>query len=503
MNSAEIVRIERGRYHDSVTLLRASAAARELDGVETAIAAMGTELNRDLLVDAGFALDGEATPDDLVMAVRATDEAIAQQAVDAVEQVLAERPRPGSGGDGDGMGRGVVPHTVEAAAALAPDAGIVVVSVPGSSAYVEAAAAVRSGRHVMVFSDGVDVDAEVALKREAAGAGVLVMGPDCGTVIIGGVGLGFANRVVPGPVGIVAASGTGAQQLCGLLDGARIGVRHVLGVGGRDVSAAVGGASTLAALAALDDDPAVEVIAVVSKPPDRAVARTIEQAARSCRTPVVLGLVGHGRSTVTTAAADVAGVLGRPFEPPDTWAPLSGSAGRPRHGPLLGLFSGGTDCFEAIAVLEPLVGAVRSNVHHDPGRRIGPDEDAGGTNVLLDLGDDELTVGRPHPMIDPGAVVERVARAAADPDGPGVVLLDVVLGLGAHPDPGAVLAPAIAAAGRAGVAAVVTLVGTGGDPQGLDRQAEVLASAGAQVHRSNARAAGQAAVLARSVGTRL
>jgi FdrA protein len=493
----ELVRVERGRYHDSVTLLRTSAEARAVDGVETAIVAMGTDLNLGLLAEAGFGIEGEATPDDLVIAVRAAGEAAVQAAVDTVEHVLTER-RAAAGDPAE-----VAPHTVEAAAARTPEAGIVVVSVPGPHAYVEAAAAVRSGRHVMVFSDGVDVDAEVALKREAARAGVLVMGPDCGTTIVGGVGLGFANRVVPGPVGIVAASGTGAQQLCGLLDGARIGVRHVLGVGGRDLSAAVGGMSTLAALAALDDDPAVEVIAVVSKPPDAGVAEQVQRAAAACRTPVVLGLVGAGRSTVTTTAAEVAGRLGVPFDPPDTWAPLAAAATRPRPGPLLGLFSGGTSCLEAVAVLEPLVGAVRSNVHHDGGRRIGPHDDPAGTHVLLDLGDDELTAGRPHPMIDPGPVVERITRAAADPDGPGVLLVDVVLGLGAHPDPAAVLGPAIAAAGRAGVAAVVTLVGTGADPQGLDHQAQALAGAGAQVHRSNARAAGQAAVLATAIGSRL
>jgi len=499
---SELVRVERGRYHDSVTLLRASAEARAVHGVATAIVAMGTEMNLGLLAEAGFGLDGEATPDDLVIAVRAADDPATQDAVHVVERVLTERRVSSEAGDGGGWAP-VPPHTVEAAVALVPEARIVVVSVPGPNAYVEAAAAVRSGRHVMVFSDGVDLDAEVALKQEAARAGVLVMGPDCGTTIVGGVGLGFANRVVPGPVGIVAASGTGAQQLCGLLDGAWIGVRHVLGVGGRDLSAAVGGASTLAALAALDEDPAVEVIAIVSKPPDGAVAERVRQAAAACSTPVVLGLVGPGGSTVTAAAAEVAGVLGVAFDPPETWAPLSGQAATPRHGPLLGLYSGGTNCVEAIAALEPLVGAVRSNVHHDAARRIGPHDDPGGTHVLLDLGDDELTAGRPHPMIDPGTVAERVARAAADLDGPGVLLLDVVLGLGAHPDPAAILAPALAAASRAGVATVVTLVGTSGDPQSLQHQAQALAGAGALVHRSNARAAGQAAVLVTSIGSRM
>jgi FdrA protein len=309
------------------------------------------------------------------------------------------------------------------------------------------------------------------------------MGPDCGTVILGGVGLGFANVVVPGPVGLVAASGTGAQQLCGLLDNAGIGVRHVLGVGGRDLSAPVGGISALAALEALDADPQVEVIAVVSKPPAPEVAEALAVAAAACSTPVVLAPVGPGCLTLTDAAAEVARALGRPFPEPGTW----GVGPVPRPGPLLGLFSGGTNCVEALAVLEERIGPVRSNVHPDPGRHIGPGDDPEGGPTLLDLGDDELTAGRPHPMIDPAPVAERLASARG-----GVVLFDVVLGHGAHPDPASVLVPALA---DTGAAPVVTLVGTAGDPQGLGRQASALTAAGAVVHRSLAQAAGVAADL--------
>jgi succinyl-CoA synthetase alpha subunit len=483
----DIVRVERGRYHDSVTLMRASAAAGESPGVETVIAAMATDLNRALLAEAGFP-EPDATPDDLVIAVRSDGERSADEALATVERVLGERRRPGPDGDGQRA-----PLTVESAAARDDDAGVVVVSVPGQHAVVEAVAALRAGRHVMVFSDGVDVADEVALKREAASLGRLVMGPDCGTAILGGVGLGFANVVAPGPVGLVAASGTGAQQLCCLLDGAGVGVRHVLGVGGRDLSSDVQGASTLAALEALDGDPEIEVIALVSKPPDPDVADTVMAAARRCRTPVVPAFVGPGRPTLTDAAAEIAASLGMPFAAPRSWwPPADPIAGRP--GPVLGLFSGGTNAAEAVVVLEELVGPVRSNVHHDRSRRIGPRDDPRG-HAVLDLGDDELTAGRPHPMIDPAAVADRVAAAAGAAGGPGVVLLDVVLGHGAHPDPAAVLTPALGQARAAGVAVVVALVGSDGDPQGLERQADALVAFGATVHRSNARAAEDAAAL--------
>jgi FdrA protein len=497
----ETVRIERGRYHDSVTLMRASAVARDLPGVETVIAAMGTELNRTLLVQAGFS-EPDATADDLVVAVAADSRAAAEAAVAAVDRQLAER---GAAAGGDGKRTATAPRTVESAAARAPDARVVVVSVPGPHAYVEAMAALRADRHVMVFSDGVDVAAEVALKREATALGRLVMGPDCGTAVLDGVGLGFANVVVPGPVALVAASGTGAQQLCCLLDGAGIGVRHVIGVGGRDLSSDVGGVSTLAALRALDDDPAVGVIGVVSKPPDPRVAEAVTAAAARCRTPVVLALVGPGRPTLTEAAVEIAAALGSPFGEPQWWQASGPVSARP--GPVLGLFSGGTNAAEALVVLEEHLGPVRSNVHPDPTRRIGPFDPAGDAHVVLDLGDDELTAGRPHPMIDPAVVADRVRAAAHADSGVGVVLLDVVLGHGAHPDPASELAPALSVASAAGAAGVAVLIGTAGDPQGLDRQARSLADAGAIVHRSNARGAEQTAALltgtgAEPVGTR-
>jgi FdrA protein len=458
----DTVWVEPGRYVDSVTLMRASAAARDVPGVAATVAAMATELNRSLLAQGGFAVP-DVSADDLLIAVRADGDVEAAAAREAVERVMTERRQVAGSGPAEAPAL-----TVESAARRRPDAGVVLVSVPGPHAAVEALAGLRSGRHVMVFSDNVPIEAEVALKREAADRGRLVMGPDCGTAILGGVGLGFANVVVPGPVGLVAASGTGAQQVCCLLDGAGVGVRHVLGVGGRDLSAPVGGASSLAALAALDADPATEVIAIVSKPPDPEVAGAVERAADACRTPVVLALVGPGRPDLTGAAAGIAAAVGTDFPEPASWG-VDALAARP--GPILGLFSGGTNCAEAAAVIG--------------------DPPAGST--LVDLGDDAFTAGRPHPMIDPAAVVERLAAAAPDR---GVVLLDVVLGHGAHPDPAAVLAPAIAAARSAGAAVVVALVGTAGDPQGLDRQAGALVGAGAAVHRSNARAAALAAQVA-------
>ena len=326
--------------------------------------------------------------------------------------------------------------------------------------------AVDAGRDVMIFSDNVPVAEEVALKRAAADRQILVMGPDCGTAVIDGVGLGFANVVSPGPVGMVAASGTGCQQLLALLDHAGVGVSSALGVGGRDLSAEVGGLATREALRRLDEDPAVELIVLVSKPPAPEVATDITAYAESLATPVELALLGPGQPDLTAAAERVLTRLGR--DVPE-WPVVSRLvAGAPRTSTTVsGLFVGGTLCQEAALI----AGA-----------------DAG---TFIDFGDDQYTQGRAHPMIDPTLRLEELARAAADPE-VGVVLLDVVLGHGAEADPAALLAPALEAVPQP---VVVTVVGTAADPQDRDRQVRALAAAGAEVHLSNALATRRAVEL--------
>jgi FdrA protein len=295
---------------------------------------------------------------------------------------------------------------------------------------------------------------------------------------VGGVGLGFANTVSPGPVGIVAASGTGAQQLLALLDHAGVGVGSALGVGGRDLSADVRGLATREALRRLDADPDVELVVVVSKPPAAEVAAEIEAYAAGLATPVEWALLGSGRPDLTAAAEQVLHRLGRDVP---AW-PVVGTAEPlgPADGPnqvIQGLFVGGTLAGEARIVVTDALGP-----------------DAG--HVFIDFGDDAYTTGRAHPMIDPSLRLEHLARAADDPT-TAVLLLDVVLGHGAEPDPAAALAPAIA---DVDVPVVVAVVGTDADPQDRERQVRALAAAGAEVHLSNAGAARRAVELLQNGG---
>ncbi|MFE9101506.1 FdrA family protein [Actinomadura geliboluensis] len=466
------VEVRRGSYHDSVTLMRVSRRLAERPGVVGAMVAMGTELNREMLARMGFAVPDGTGPDDLVVAIRA-DGGVLDEAREALDGLLTEESRPPAGGGL--LGTPEPPRTTRSAAAGA-DATVALLSVPGPHVFPEAMDALDAGLNVMIFSDNVPLAQEIALKEAAARRGLIVMGPDCGTAAVGGAGLGFANAVRPGPVGVVAASGTGAQQLMCLLDAAGTGVSHVLGVGGRDLSPEVSGRSALSALAALDADPGTELIVLVSKPPAPQVLDLIREAARRLDTPVVFALPVPGEDDLTRAAEKVLTALGRAVPEWPRWTAARRPAVPPGHAggrALRGLFAGGTLRDEAAMIAAAA---------------LGRDLEARG-HRFTDFGDDAYTRGRAHPMIDPALRLEALRAEAADP-ACGVLLLDVVLGYGAEADPAAALAPAVAAAvrDRPDLAVVVSLCGTPADPQGRDRQAAALCEAGADVFASNAAA---------------
>ncbi|HSF99285.1 MAG TPA: FdrA family protein [Ornithinibacter sp.] len=505
------VELRAGAYHDSVSLMQVSRAVASTPGVQAAQVAMATELNVDVLRSMGFDVPAEAGPNDLVIALRTDTADAVAPGLAAVADALAGLRATSDSGGGDEV---VAPRTLGSAAAR-EGATLAVVSVPGQHAVTEAFDAIACGLSVMLFSDNVSVEDEVALKDAAAAADVLLMGPDCGTAHIGGVALAFANVVRSGSVGIVAASGTGAQQVMCLLDAAGVGVSHCLGVGGRDLKAAVGGRSTRQALRALADDPATEGVIVVSKPPDAAVLSEVEALAATLGLRVHWAVLGSGRPDLTASVEEFLRGQGHAVPTWPSWPSTAGVSG-PEHHPeprpgaarlargsaLRGLFCGGTLADEAMTVAEGELGGIRSNIAHDPALAPGPDlRDPG--HVIIDFGDDGLTRGRAHPMIDPTLRLERIAAEALDPTC-GVLLLDLVLGHGAHPDPADELADAVRAARATALAGgrdlpvVVSLTGTDADPQDRGGCARVLAAAGASVYLSNAAATRAALTLLRS-----
>jgi FdrA protein len=333
------------------------------------------------------------------------------------------------------------------------------------------------------------------------------MGPDCGTALIAGTPLAFANQIPRGDIGIVSASGTGLQEVSSLIARGGRGISHGIGVGSRDLGDAVEGIMMLAAIDALDEDPGTRHIVLISKPPGAAVARLVlERVAKSAKpfTVCFLGLAdvdgpanGHLVATLTAAAENALGGAAIEIEEAVRRA-ADRAAGRLSEDRrwVHGLYTGGTLCAEAQIVLQAAGEEVRSNVPV-PGASLL--EDGVEAHGLVDLGADEYTVGRPHPMIEPKARQDALTRSLAAPE-VAVVLLDVVIGHGAHADPAGAVADVLAGAGDESPAVVASVCGTEGDPQVLSAQVRVLEEAGVIVAPSNARAAEIALGLSRRRG---
>lgn len=508
--------VRRNEYRDSVMLMKASEDLRAVSGVMHAALMMGTQANKSVLEGLGL-LDEQgrtARANDLLVAVQALDEDALGRAVDHVEAFL--------GGDRQGT-TSTSFHLLDSAVQAVPDANLVLISVPGQFAAREARKALQHGLHVFLFSDDVPLQEEVSLKTTASQKGLLLMGPECGTAIINGVGLGFANAVRRGPIGIVAASGTGLQEVSVLIHRQGQGVSQAIGVGGRDLSDAVGGISTLQALEALDADVDTRVIVLLSKPPSKATMDRVLKRAASCSKPVVVCFLGQdvlgpsdgvrlAKTLEEAAGMAVSLANGQTYEPRlfgisredvDELVAEELCGFAPQQKYIRGLFSGGTLCYESMLVLKDSVGDVYSNAPLDDGFAL-QDVETSRAHTLVDMGEKHFTQGRPHPMIDPTLRKLRILREARDPE-VAVLLLDIVLGYGSHPDPAGALASSISEAkdqvsdwgGHLSV--VASICGTAEDAQNLALQEDVLRQAGVLVMPSNAQASRLAGAIARCI----
>jgi len=507
-------RIARNVYRDSIALMKLSATLAGMNGVEQASVVMATEGNLDLLRQTGL-LKGsaDARPSDVISIVRGTSDKVVAAALAEAERSLSTSASAPSG-QGGGV-EPIAPRSTGMALAVAPRSNLALVSVPGEYAATEAMKAIRLGLNVMLFSDGVSVEDEVAIKSLAQARNLLVMGPDCGTAILNGVPLAFANVVRRGVIGCVGASGTGLQQVTSLIDRYGQGVSQAIGTGGRDLSEAVGGVTMLAGMRVLAADRGTRVLVLISKPPDQTIARRVLAAARKIRKPVVVCFVGaeppagkdgnlHYVRTLEDAARIAAALaVGR--------APARRAATRlptrlPRFARgqrfVRGLYSGGTFAYEASWLLGMALGDdVWSNAPVDKRFALRDPWSSDG-HAIIDLGADEFTRGRPHPMIDHRLRNERILREAED-SGVAVILFDLVLGHGSHPDPAGEMTPAIRAAESAArrrkrrIAFVAFVCGTANDPQDLVRQEAALRAAGVVLGTSNADAVRIAAAISR------
>ena len=519
--------VRKNRYLDSVFLMLAARRIAAQPGIRDASALMATEANRNILVGLGYGEGGRdpdlaaAGPNDLVLALEgdaAAVEAIAASADSWLSRDSGASPQSGAHTPG--------PRSIAGAIAARPDATVAVISVPGAYAAREARAALQQGLHVFLFSSNVSVEEERSLKLEARRRGLIVMGPDCGTAYLAGAGVGFANAVRRGPIGIVGSTGTGMQEFSSLVHRAGSGISHGIGTGSRDLRDEIGGVSTMTGIDALEADPATRAIAVVAKPPGKGMTATLAERLRRCAKPVVLCLLGAAptsagsdvdlgqvqlASTIDEAVARALGAVSVQ-EPPflrcdpasmrETALPhLARMRAEQRH--VRGLFAGGTLCYQSQAIFLRTGLVVHSNAPLH-GMRELPDPNVSREDTFVDMGAEVFVQGRPHPMIDAAQRKRRPEQEGQDPT-VALVLLDFILGAISSRDPVGDMLDAIgsaqAAARRRGghLCVVASVCGTDGDAQGLEAQTRALVDGGVLVFPTNA----QSAIFCREAVARL
>ncbi len=506
---SESILVKENSYYDSVVLMELTSRVKELDGITDTFIGMATPHNLELMEGIGFHSERlqNLNPNDLIIAVRAMSDEKLKKALHDIDshlegmqseapQLLKSRPK-----------------TLKSALRIMPDADLALISVPGPFAAREAQAALDAGMHVMLFSDNVDMKDEVKLKKQAIEKGLLMMGQGCGTALINGAPLGFVNELIPGSVGLVGSSGTGLQEVSCTLERFGSGVSQILGVGSHDLSPEAGGIMSKFALDYIDKDSKTQVIVFVGRPAAEAVQKELIAKLESLNYPVVAHFMGMKQPASNTVKfCDTLEETGRAAACIDQNRRCASKTGaaliskkmkdfvNQRSKELAeeavyvrGLFSGGSLCSEAVGLLLEKLPVIYSNTGN-PGTQFIPGTESSREHTMLDMGEDEFTKGKAHPMIDYSYRIERFLQEIEDPE-TAIILFDVVLGYGSHPDPASVLVPAIYGPLQARrdlgnpVLALAVLLGTEQDPQKLTLQQKLLEDAGVFVFRSNAQAA--------------
>lgn len=472
--------VRRGAYYDSVVLMQLQRGLIGLPGIVDAGVVMATPANRDLLAANSLMPESiTASPDDLLIVVKAESDEVAQKALGQVDSLLLRRKSSTS--------QDFRPRSLSSAVKQLPEANWVLVSVPGRYAAGVAREALELGKHVFLYSDNVSLEDEISLKKTAREKGLLVMGPDCGTAIINGIGLGFANRVRRGPIGVVGASGTGTQAVTTHIHNLGGGISHAIGTGGRDLKSEVGAITAHQALNILARDPETSVIVLISKPPSPEVATQLISTALGTGKPVVIYFIGYPAparklgnlhfAISLSEAAELAVEIGDQSLEILEESPASSFY-------LRGLFSGGTLAYEALLGLQGFLSPIYSNAPIT-NYQLLKDPLHSEAHSIIDLGDEFFMVGRLHPMIDNDLRIRRMKQEADDPE-VGMILFDVVLGEGSHPDPASELVPAIREINqkRNELEFVAMVIGTDADPQNIQSQIEQLEETGVTVFRT-------------------
>ena len=481
---------------------------KKIEGVYEVIVGMGTDLNKELAANLSVITEEvkDIEANDFFISAKIEDDSIMDKIIEEVDNLLNQKKSQGTAQ--------YRPVTIESALKQDPSLNLALISVPGQYAGEEAKKALENGLHVMLFSDNVTIEEERKLKELARERGLLMMGPDCGTAIINHIPLAFANVIAKGNIGIVGASGTGIQEVTVLIDKLGGGISQVIGTGGRDLKSEIGGIMMIQGLEALMEDLETQVIVLISKPPAPEVAEKILRIVETSPKPVVVDFIGGDPNTIKkygaypcltledTAHKAVALSMGQ--DPKDFYGfsmseedidkiieeEVKGMGGKQKF--LRGLFTGGTLADEAMKLLGKEIGEVYSNIPLSEDYRL-KEVKYSYKNTCIDLGDDEFTRGKPHPMIDPSIRVERLKQEAQD-DNVAVILMDFVLGYGSHEDPIGEMLPAILEGKKKALergqylSIVASICGTEKDPQDLESSRKRLEESGVIVMPSNAQA---------------
>lgn len=490
MSTFVLNEIRKGFYLDSVALMRLSREIADAPGIVEAALMMGTPSNTAIMRNAGLLGDDVAAQgNDLILAVKAESEQAARAALD---QALRSLDKPKTQSSGEAAWR---PRSIAAAVKGNPGVNLALISVPGDFAAAEARKALNRGLHVLMFSDNVSIEDELSLKQQAREQGLLMMGPDCGTAVIGGAPLAFANKLKRGKIGIIGASGTGTQEVSCLVSEAGEGISHAIGVGGRDLKKEIGGITTLMAIDALDADPDTDRVVLISKPPHPDVAKVVIARIAKSPKPYTVCFIGansadlppNARFARTLKEAAELALGGRAIGANFNVTKLATRLPRRRSERRIeGLFAGGTLCAEAQVILGAGGRKVASNAAIPNVPYLDAPESAG-RDRIIDLGADEYTQGRPHPMIDPSVRDDALRAALINPE-IAVILVDLVIGYGAHADPAGHLAEIVADRADNAPIIVASVTGTELDRQVRSAQVRRLEEAGVMVAPSNAQA---------------
>ena len=491
--------VKNSSYYDSVVLMRVASHLKKQKGVSEVALFMGTQGNHDLLNQVGLATTESqvAGPEDLIIIVKAESEKITEAITSEAVQMLASRR------DEAQATLEYRPRTLERALDYLPNASLASISIPGEYAAREASRCLDRNLNIFLFSDNVLLKDELKLKMKALDRGLLCMGPDCGTASIGGVGLGFANRVSRGRVGCVAASGTGLQAVMCRIDQIGEGVSHAIGVGGRDMSQEVGGIMSRYALHLLDEDPSTDIIVLLSKPPHPKVRERLNETINKLQTTVIVYFQGDRNFSVKENQAEtldgvaelaVSRLKNEPYHPVSFGDPglvkelLDRMGGMAEGQRIVGLYAGGTLAKEAQLLIQELAGEVSNDVADVL------------NHLVVDLGEDKYTVGKPHPMIAPENRTDLLLSLAANGklEKCGVLLFDLVLGNGSHLNPATELVSGLELLKkRYGISlpVVAAVIGTEKDPQSINDQIKLLKEYGAAVFVKNSESARFSAIL--------